>query len=627
MKKRLVWGVLDTETEDLLNRTLKLGVLLLKNSNHHLVLSKKTQGYSYEIFKTIDEFAKIFTKMLKTKAQFIIYCYNLNFDSYVILQMFKHLNINEFEAIESGGMLLALKHKNVEFRELMCFLPSGIKNLAEKIGLQKGSWTESKSDEQSLALYCLNDCIITMKLVEKFKEELKNHFEIKFSLKDYSPASLSHHLFFKTPFMRQMRVVRRQKGKRTRQFIDNFTKSVNYLIKHFYYGGRCENFFMGHYQGYLFYYDVNSLYPFVIYTFANSLPFKPISICKSYPQKTHQFLFVGEVELEQTEFTKVYGVIPMKVKMKDGVKLLFTGQGKVKTILWKEEFDYYKQFFKNYEGFFVVFQTITQKQADYIKQTIEKLYKLKKQKEGLIGIIAKILLNSFYGKFGQEPTRKIIKGIKFNENITEVVDGKENLLPLPMYEEEFNLYKNTNFAIACFITAMARLHMFKLIHSLFQQGIKVYYMDTDSLIVDQELPSELIGEELGKLKHEYSAVEGFFISPKIYALNTQKGWIVKLKGFNPKSILDWLNIIKGQEIEYKAPAKIRSQLRGKDIFQINKKLRNLSFKRKHTFVSLDETLNRGEWTLSPNAQEYTQIFTFDIEKLKKAWERLGDKYL
>lgn len=627
-RERIVWGVMDTETQDLLNRTLKLGVLLIKNIDHRLVFTNKLQNYSYTIFKTIDEFANVFTTMLNTKARFVIYAYNLNFDSYIILQMFKHLGITEFEMIESGGLLLAIKHKNVEFRELMCFLPSGIKNLAQKVGLQKGSWEESKNNEQSLIAYCVNDCIITMKLTEKFKEELKSNFNLRFSLRDYSPASLSHHLFFKPNFMNLMRIIKKKKGGK-RQFIDEFTKTVNYFIKRFYYGGRCENFYMGHYRGgQLFYYDVNSLYPYVIYNFANILPYKPISICKTYPRKTEQFLFIGEIELKPNDFTKIYGIIPMKVKMKDGEKLIFVGQGKAKTILWKPEFDYYKQFFKSVNGFFVVFQTITQRQSRYIRETITKLYTLKKQKEGLIGIIAKILLNSFYGKFGQEPKRKIIKGLTFREDIIEVIEGKEGLLPLPVYELEFNLFKNTNFAIASFITAMARLHMLKLIHFLFQQGIEIYYTDTDSIIANKQIPAELVGEQMGKLKHEYTGEEGYFISPKIYALKTQKGWLYKIKGFNPRTFEEWKEIIAGKEIEYKAPAKIRTQLRGKDVFHIHKKLQNLSFKRLHTFKRLPETLERGEWTFSPDANAYKQVYDFDTEKLKRAWEKLiGDKYL
>jgi DNA polymerase elongation subunit (family B) len=44
--------------------------------------------------------------------------------------------------------------------------------------------------------------------------------------------------------------------------------------------------------------------------------------------------------------------------------------------------------------------------------------------------------------------------------------------------------------------------MFNLIQELIKLGTKIYYMDTDSLYLDKELPSKYIGKELGKMKLE-----------------------------------------------------------------------------------------------------------------------------
>lgn len=50
-------------------------------------------------------------------------------------------------------------------------------------------------------------------------------------------------------------------------------------------------------------------------------------------------------------------------------------------------------------------------------------------------------------------------------------------------------------------------------------GIGVYYSDTDSLVTDAQLPANMIHDaDLGKLKLEHSIKEGFFIAPKLYWL-------------------------------------------------------------------------------------------------------------
>jgi hypothetical protein len=56
--------------------------------------------------------------------------------------------------------------------------------------------------------------------------------------------------------------------------------------------------------------------------------------------------------------------------------------------------------------------------------------------------------------------------------------------------------------IAAAVTSYARIEMLELKMLLNKLGIKLYYTDTDSLFVDKELPTYLIGNELGQLKDE-----------------------------------------------------------------------------------------------------------------------------
>jgi hypothetical protein len=60
---------------------------------------------------------------------------------------------------------------------------------------------------------------------------------------------------------------------------------------------------------------------------------------------------------------------------------------------------------------------------------------------------------------------------------------------------------------------------------------QLYYSDTDSLILNCQLPNEVVGPELGKFKLEYEAKEGIFLAPKVYSLLLDdNSEITKIKG-------------------------------------------------------------------------------------------------
>lgn len=50
----------------------------------------------------------------------------------------------------------------------------------------------------------------------------------------------------------------------------------------------------------------------------------------------------------------------------------------------------------------------------------------------------------------------------------------------------------------------------------------VYYCDTDSIMTSEDLPSNMVGKELGQWKLEHNLEEGIFIAPKIYYIKTSE---------------------------------------------------------------------------------------------------------
>jgi hypothetical protein len=106
---------------------------------------------------------------------------------------------------------------------------------------------------------------------------------------------------------------------------------------------------------------------------------------------------------------------------------------------------------------------------------------------------------------------KVVKSvININDNISTILIHNnvetDILKKLNAYfESNFtsaNVEVKSNVAIAAAVTGYARIHMIKIKVLCSELGIKILYSDTDSLITNKPLPSNLIGKNLGELKDE-----------------------------------------------------------------------------------------------------------------------------
>ena len=166
---------------------------------------------------------------------------------------------------------------------------------------------------------------------------------------------------------------------------------------------------------------------------------------------------------------------------------------------------------------------------------IKRLYDLRKQysKEHLLNLISKLFMNSLYSKFGMKSTKSIVEIFDqnnendkqtlaenfklFGESIQDYIQldhhliiVRDNLLNYK-HDEDKDLYRglNVNVGIAAAITAGGRIYM-----SAFKnrEDFNLYYTDTDNIVIDKPLSSNLIFNELGKFKLEYTIKTAFFYS-------------------------------------------------------------------------------------------------------------------
>jgi DNA polymerase elongation subunit (family B) len=192
------------------------------------------------------------------------------------------------------------------------------------------------------------------------------------------------------------------------------------------------------------------------------------------------------------------------------------------------------------------------------KEYVACLYQLRLDypKTNPLNLIAKLLLNSLYGRFGmidEFPDISIFKDKnsfnKFmlesnNQDVFETIDLGNSLLVKHRSEDKNQqnmLYgnletHNTNIAIASAITAYARIHMSQFKNSL---DFNLYYSDTDSIYIDNPLPDNLVNSKvLGKMKLENILNKAIFLAPKVYYLITESGnHIYKVKGLSHDVLL------------------------------------------------------------------------------------------
>ena len=202
------------------------------------------------------------------------------------------------------------------------------------------------------------------------------------------------------------------------------------------------------------------------------------------------------------------------------------------------------------------------KKGYIFKDYVAKMYDLRMEYEKghPLNLIAKLLMNSLYGKFGMKLENTIIEMFDTsnkieNDLLQEMIDTfgmyiqdfvklGDKLLTLrntlnnsvKYNEDEEDTYhgSDVNIAIASAVTAGGRMWM-----SLLKNNPKVnlYYSDTDSGVVDTPLSEDLVGPALGQFKLEHIVSKAVFLAPKVYGLVTVEGEeIIKIKGVGSEVI-------------------------------------------------------------------------------------------
>jgi hypothetical protein len=304
--------------------------------------------------------------------------------------------------------------------------------------------------------------------------------------------------------------------------------STDKFIRKSYFGGACD-YYKGHGEN-LYYYDVNSLYP---YSMMKPMPFNLI--------KHHNNLNIDfKVNTNLFGFFEVECFVPNNgrpmLPYKHEGKTIFP-YGRWTGVYFTEEMKALLEYgykFKILRGCEFSKILLFNKYVDYF-------YNKKKTSKGASRFIAKMHLNQLYGIFGRKQdiietiniynidiekyllSRVIKTIIEINNdksclllqaNIDNDIISKLNL------ELDINLNNSSQFevksnvALAAAVTAYSRIHMLP-----FKMSEDVLYTDTDSIFTSKKLDDKLVGKDLGLMKLELDGniiEEAHFLGIKQY---------------------------------------------------------------------------------------------------------------
>jgi DNA polymerase elongation subunit (family B) len=303
------------------------------------------------------------------------------------------------------------------------------------------------------------------------------------------------------------------------------------LARRSYFGGRCEAFRIGEFNNEPFYQlDVNSLYPFVMRNHQYPIALVCLTEKRSYLDKAC-FGDIGKCIADVVVATEL-PVVPYRTKQ----NLIFpvgtfetTLAGPELALCW--DLGLIKQIKR-----IAVFDT-----ADIFTEYVDFFYhnrlQAKANGDKARDYLHKLFLNSLYGKFGQKQQRMRViaeEPGKSNEfwYEYETESGKtKKFVRLNGAVIEYSDYIESHYAIphiASFVTSYARVHLLRLI--LAAGWRNVYYVDTDSLIVNVEgfaRLREFIDEsKLGYLKLELVSDRLAIYGAKAYELGDK----IKMRG-------------------------------------------------------------------------------------------------
>lgn len=418
------------------------------------------------------------------------------------------------------------KHGRWRFLDSYKLVPLSLKKMSKTFGvIEKLSDHDLNMDENDPRWEEYNkvDCVSLYHSLLQFHELVETRLEGEVGITTASTSMKTfRRVFQKTPIARSI--------------------DTHAFVRTGYYGGRVERFLST--CDNLHYYDINSCYPKVMCEVMPSgnahewKGFPPdllrnnhvgyadvrVRVPESIPIPPLPYRIEGKLIFPVGEFDGVWNVAELNELEKLGGEVLEWR----KSVWYPAEKLFEKMCLRMF-----AFRDVSKPDYD----------------EGL-AYVAKILLNSLYGKFGMKTLRTKLypRGNNLPTGACPVIPGDIES-PVWYVDEEVDAPYIIP-QIAAHVTALSRLLLFRYMREAISRGGIIAYVDTDSILTTADL-SDLCGTGLGQLKDEGKGdtFYGEFLQPKLYMLvskATGKPKIV-MKGYSDRTFETYEHVKAGGE--------------------------------------------------------------------------------
>ena len=404
-------------------------------------------------------------------------------------------------------------------------------------------YEESKDD---IVKYCFQDCFLLLKLVQKLRGFIEKLFNIS-----YNQKFLNFKWFQPTLSLLSINLWQTLTPP-TKVIYGCEDLNLYQIEKDSYYGGMTLNIrkFFKDEENYLYHYDIISSYPSVMKSCTMPIKFKDHIIQKKpiplFLMKKLEAYYLYRVKYVFKDDCKI-PCFPTRINLNkkglNGLIYFKTNEDQEKdSWIWGVELmmarsqlkkcDIYEE--KQYYGEMIF--------ADYITLIYNERDKAKKEKNESFAYFLKLVMNSCYGKFGQQKysnnlymNGNELQEFLCNENSLDINAKIKNiniLEELPNEETYFNVKLHPNSTlnwigscvkISSYIAAHARSSLYA---GMLDVGLEnIYYFDTDSIFTTKPIQNKLfLKDRLGDWKiEENNIIEAYFLNPKVYMYKTKDG--------------------------------------------------------------------------------------------------------
>lgn len=389
-----------------------------------------------------------------------------------------------------GNRIVRCQFGNAELRDSYAILPAPLKAHDKgEIDYEKFELDRRGKYKTEILEYLRRDCISLHGLVSRF---LETHGTRHLTAASAAMAHLHEECGYE---------------------VERLSENDDKKFREWYFGGRVQNFKSGAFRGNFKVYDVKSAYPHAMsHPHAVSSRFDFLTTRREWH------------EIRATDFILYDGVSrgALPSRTKDGIS--FPPAKSTWRITGHEFLAAEKMGLITGKILFVERPRKTDCFTRYVDHWFAEKERCEKQGDTAGRLIAKIMLNSAYGKFAQNPEKYreyyfgAVRDILSPKDIAdgwreEMCDEKNGYTVFSCPTRRPAIFYNC--ATASSITGFVRAILLEAIHNE-----NPYYCDTDSVILDHEMQT---GEGLGSWQLETEGDLLYIAGKKLYALRILKG--------------------------------------------------------------------------------------------------------